>query len=76
MMGWNQQWTFQEVVTRVVEEPILIGFKTLDNRMPSIDRVMTGVLRGRRVATADVTAVGAATQVKPPTARLQTLDTA
>lgn len=60
----------------VVPEPILTRFVTSHDRMPCIGRVITGVLRGRRVATADVPTVGAATKVKRPAAGIKALDTA
>jgi hypothetical protein len=61
VVGRRQHRALQEVARRVVEEPIFIGFKTLDDRMPRVGSMMAGMLGGRRVATTDVAALGAAT---------------
>lgn len=52
-------------LTKVVE-PVLAGFKTLDDAVPTLSKMSAGMLARRRVATADVTASSAATQVEPP----------
>jgi hypothetical protein len=61
VMGRRQRWTFYEVTSRVVEEPILVRLEGLDDRVSQGGCMVTGMLRGRRVAATDVAAVGAAT---------------
>jgi hypothetical protein len=60
---------------RVVPEPLLSRLETLRQRMVAGRRVPAGVLRRRRVTATDVTAMGTAPQMQPPSVRGQTLDT-
>src|SRR2546430_6466552 len=66
MAGRSQLWPIQEVLGRVVPEPVLAGLVTLDDRVAGIGRMVTCVLGRRRITATDVAAARAATQVKPP----------
>ena len=73
---WGRQLNaFEHLLILVVEEPVLPRFEARNHRMSRGGRVFRGVLAGRTVATADVTTLGASAEVKPPTARAQTLNT-
>src|SRR5215207_8048641 len=76
MMGRRQDWTLDDLLRRVVPEPVLARLVALGDWMPSIRGVVAGVLRGRRVATTHVAAPRAAPQVEPPAIRGETLDAA
>ncbi|CAN5212257.1 hypothetical protein BH18ACT5_BH18ACT5_01440 [soil metagenome] len=73
--GRSQRRANCVTLARVVPEPFLAGLVTLNDRMPGSSRVVAGVLRRRRVATADMAALGTATKVEPPTAGCEALDT-
>jgi hypothetical protein len=60
----------------VVPEPVLARLVALDNRMLRISGVVTGMLRWRRVAATDMTAVRTAAEVEPPASRSEALDAA
>jgi len=66
MAGRSQLRPIQEVLGRVVPEPVLAGLVTLDDRVAGIGRMATCVLGRRRITATDVAAARAATQVKPP----------
>src|SRR5439155_26117000 len=71
MAGRSQVRTVEDLVTRVVVEPILARLVAADDRVPGRDRVVTRVLRGRGVAAPDVPAAGAAPEVEPPAIRCE-----
>jgi hypothetical protein len=60
----------------VIPEPGLAGLEALDDWMAGVRRVMAGVLGRGRVATADMPAAGAPTEVEPPAAGRQAFDAA
>src|SRR5438552_10908746 len=62
----SQLRPIQEVLGRVVPEPVLAGLVTLDDFVAGIGRMATCVLGRRRITATDVAAARAATQVKPP----------
>src|SRR5215467_13463434 len=53
-------------VLRVAPEPVFAWLEALDQRVPGRGGVGAGVLRWRSVAAADVAALRAAAQMKPP----------
>src|SRR5580692_2027345 len=61
---------------RIVVKPSFSGFKTCRDRMSRCVEMLRGVLTGRTIATSDVPALGATTQVKPPSACCEALDAA
>lgn len=60
MLWWGELRTVVELFGAVVPVPVLAGFEAADQWVTGIGRVMACVLRGRRVAAADVPALGAA----------------
>ena len=54
------------LLSSVVIEPIFAGFKARDDRVTGFSIVFGGVLIGRTVATSNVSALSATTEVKPP----------
>ena len=63
---WRQLGADHEVVGAVVVEPVLAGLEALDDRMPGRP-VVGGRVAGQRViATADMPAGSATTQMQPP----------
>ena len=64
------------LVAVVIPVPVLARFEGPDHRMPRAAPMCRRVPRGRVVATADVTAPGAAPQVHPPPAGCLAFDTA
>jgi hypothetical protein len=58
--------TLEELFLHVIPEPILAGFEALGDRMALSGGMSAGMLRRRRVATADVPAFGAAPEMEPP----------
>ena len=77
MRFWRRQAeAAEQVACAIVVEPSLPGFEAPDDRVPGLGVMLRGVLPGRTVATSDMAALGAPTQVKPPTARCQALGTA
>jgi hypothetical protein len=72
----RQLGAVEHITRSEVVKPILPGLEALDDRVPS-GRVMGGcVLAGRSVATADMPAGGAATQMHPPALRSEALHAA
>src|SRR5262249_39643585 len=63
-------------VVHVAPVPVLTRFERLDDRVGGLVKVACRVSAGRVVATADVSALGAAAQVNPMTAGAEALDTA
>jgi len=79
VVSWlGEPRTVGELAGPVVVEPVLPGLEALDHRMVSVGVVSAGVLAGRVVAAADVTASRAAPEVEPPPGAFagQALDTA
>jgi len=54
---------FEVLLPGVVPEPILAGLEALNDRVSMLRRVSTRVLRGRRIAAADVAALRTSPQV-------------
>ena len=76
VLRWCQDGPFEELVGAVVPKPVLAWFKASDDGVLLRLGVTGGVLAGRVVAATDVTALSATTQVQPPTACLEALNTA
>lgn len=60
VLWWGERRPVVELFGAVVPVPVLAGFKAADQRVTGIGCVVAGVLRGGRVATTDVPALGAA----------------
>ncbi|HEX7498389.1 MAG TPA: hypothetical protein VF344_08000 [Candidatus Limnocylindrales bacterium] len=74
---WRSQHGAVYVVAgHEVPEPVFIRLVAARHRMPGFGGMSVGVLRGRRVATADMAASGAPAQMEPPTAGFLALDAA
>lgn len=76
VVRWRQRRSFEVLLARVVPEPVLARFVAVDDRMPGVVGVVAGVLRRRRVAAADATAVGTPTEMEPPAAGRLAVDAA
>jgi hypothetical protein len=70
----SQRRPFGELLGAIVIEPVLTGLEALDHRVAALLDVMARVLGGRGITTADVTALRAAPQVKPPTTARKAFD--
>jgi hypothetical protein len=66
MLGRRKPRPVVELLVAVVIEPTFSRFETADQRMPGGFGVGGSVLARRIVAAADVAALGASTEVKPP----------
>src|SRR5690348_7353657 len=66
LLGWAQRRSGEELPGAIVVEPILAGLETADHGMTRRMKVFGGVPVRRRVAAADVPALGAAAQMYPP----------
>jgi hypothetical protein len=66
MLGRRKPRPVVELLVAVVIEPLFSRFETGDQRMPGGFGVGGSVLARRIVAAADVAALGASTEVKPP----------
>ena len=75
VMRRRQRGSLPELVGPVVPEPLLARFEAADDRMLGCHCMGGGMPTRRVVAAADVPALGATTQVQPPPACLQALDT-
>jgi hypothetical protein len=76
MMVWRRKLrAVIELLVPVVVEPMFPGFETGDQRMPSGFGVGGGVLARGLVTAANVAALGAPAQVKPPSVALLALHT-
>lgn len=58
----------------VVPEPVLVGFKALNDTMPGLLGVSGGVLVERIIAASNMAAGGASPQMEPPRTGLVALD--
>jgi hypothetical protein len=77
MVIWRSQHGSVYVVAGPeVPEPVFIRFVAACHRMPGVGGMSVGVLRGRRVATADMAASGASAQMEPPAAAFLALGAA
>jgi hypothetical protein len=76
VVRWSQSRTVDEILRRVVPEPVLARLVTADHGMPGVGRMVARVLRGRRIAAADVAASGAPAQMEPPATGGEALDAA
>jgi hypothetical protein len=56
-------------------KPVLAGLEARDDEVPGLPEVCSGMLVRRRIAAADVAALGAAPKMKPPLTSSKTLDT-
>jgi hypothetical protein len=59
----------------VIPEPVLSGLKARDDEVAGLSEVRGRMLVRRRIAAADVAALGAAPQVEPPLSGGKTFDT-
>src|SRR6187401_2386757 len=75
VMWWSEDGTLEELLGRVVPEPVLARLEALDDRMAFSRGMPTRVLRRRRVAAADMPALHASPEVEPPAVGGETLDT-
>jgi hypothetical protein len=66
MLGPGERRAFVELLGPVVPEPVLPRLEALDYRVPGLPRMVRCVLRGRGVATTDMSALRATAQVQPP----------
>src|SRR5271156_2443560 len=73
MLRRGQRRTVAELPRVVVPEPVLARLEAAYQRMPGSGRVLARVLRRGGVATADVSAAGAAAQMQPPAVAGQAL---
>jgi hypothetical protein len=76
VLGRCEARTFQGFFGEVVPEPVLAWLEAADNSVARLIGVQGGVLARGRVATADVAAPGAASQVEPPPVGRKALDAA
>jgi hypothetical protein len=74
MLGRGQVRTGEVLLGPEVPEPVLARLVAPDDRVPRVGRVVTGMLRWRRVAAADVAAGRAPAEVQPPPSGGETLD--
>ena len=74
MLRCDQCWPFKELLAPVVPEPVLAGLEASDHRVAGDPRMVGGVLARGVVATADMTARGAAPQMEPPAVTSEALD--
>src|ERR1700727_3329494 len=70
----GQLRTVKSFLRSVIIEPILAGLEAVDDRVAGGLVMLGGMLAGRTIAAADVTAFGASAQVQPPSARGQAFD--
>ena len=71
----GQHRTLHAFVCLVIVEPVLAGLETAYDGVAAGFSMSAGMLAGRRVATADMTAARAAPQVEPPAAAGEAFDT-
>jgi hypothetical protein len=71
MLGRSQGRSLVEVAGRVVKEPFLARLVASNYRVIGVLGVGSGMLTRRRVAATDVSALCAASQVEPPSSRLE-----
>jgi hypothetical protein len=76
VIRWNQFGAVDVVLDCVVPEPVLARLEAVDDAMARTRRVVPGVLGRRGVATADVAATSAASEMEPPAAGCQALEAA
>jgi hypothetical protein len=76
MLRWGERGPLVELLGVVAPEPVLARLEAANHWVLVSGGVLARVLRGGRIAAADVSALGAAAQVKPPPALGQALDTA
>ena len=74
-MRWQQFNSLYLLFLFVVVEPIFPGFEARHNGMPCFSCVLRRVLVRRAIATSDMAAHRTSPEVKPPSARDQTLHT-
>src|SRR5580658_10484851 len=72
----SERWPFGEFLGGVVPEPFLAGLETPDHAVLRALGVRGGVLTGRVVAAADVTALRTPAEMQPPPVRPQAFDAA
>jgi|GEM_PF-1855082 len=72
MMGRSKRGAISHAAAFKIPEPAFSRLEALDHRVPCAAVVLVGMTRRRRVAAADMTALRAAAQMKPPSLRLLT----
>jgi hypothetical protein len=71
----REAWALEHLLVGVIVEPRFARFEAGDDGVAGGVEMVGRVLAGGTVATADVTALGAASQVKPPPSAGETFDT-
>jgi hypothetical protein len=66
VLGRSKRRTVVELLVGVAPEPVLARLEAADERMSGLSGMPTRVLGRGGVATADVSALGTAAQVQPP----------
>jgi hypothetical protein len=66
----------ERLVCPVIPEPIFVRFEARDDEVAGLPEMRSCMLVGRRIATTDVTALGATPQMKPPQSCRKTLHAA
>jgi hypothetical protein len=74
MRGRSKRRSVGELLGAIVEEPVLTGLETLNHRVAALLDMVARVLRRRGITAADVAALRAPPQVKPPTTLGKALD--
>jgi hypothetical protein len=69
-------WALEHLVVSVIVEPMLAGLEAGDHRVAARLRMVSRVLAGGTVATADVATLRATPKVQPPSAAGEAFDAA
>ena len=75
MLRCDQCGPLEELLAVVVPEPCFAGLETPDHRVAGDLRMMRGVLARGVIATTDMTARGATSQMEPPAVTREALGT-
>src|SRR5258707_6968746 len=70
----SENGTLEELLGRVIPEPVLAGLEALDDRVAFSAGMPTRMLRRRRVAAADMPALCAPAEMEPPAVGGEALD--
>src|SRR5580658_980131 len=76
VLGWGEAGPFQVLAGPIVPEPVLPRLEAADDRVTGRLRMRGRVLAQRIVATSDVPALRAPSEVEPPATGLETLHAA
>ena len=71
----RQSRAIERLFRAVIPKPVLSGLEARDDEVAGLSEVRSRVLVRRRIAAADVTALGAAPQVEPPLSGGKAFDT-